>query len=182
MLNLQFERLLVNKKDVKTFTISNPGLLPITWRLANTATLPKEFVVFPQVGCTCACTHQDTAAHRPQQTLHTGAIATRWLHYSVCLRSLSSLLSAVVQVPQLPCNFLSVLSLPQSGELAARSDVVVTVEFSAIEKRLCEARLALEVLDVAELQGVAHSIPLPIKGEAYKIEIDVNFPQVGGVG
>ncbi len=70
--------------------------------------------------------------------------------------------------------------LPQSGELAARSDVVVTVEFSAIEKRLCEARLALEVLDVAELQGVAHSIPLPIKGEAYKIEIDVNFPQVGG--
>jgi hydrocephalus-inducing protein len=55
---------------------------------------------------------------------------------------------------------------------------VVTVEFSAVEKRVCEAKLVLEVLDVQELQGVAHSLPLPIKGEAYKIEIDINFPQV----
>lgn len=33
---------------------------------------------------------------------------------------------------------------------------------------------------VACMQGVAHSIPLPIKGEAYKIEMDINFPQVVG--
>ncbi|KXZ49496.1 hypothetical protein GPECTOR_21g722 [Gonium pectorale] len=114
---IMFERLLVNKKDIKTFTITNPGLLPIKWRLANTGSLPKEFTVFPQ-----------------------------------------------------------------SGELAARSDVVVTVEFSALEKRLCEAKLALEVLDVQELQGVSHTLPLPIKGEAYKIEIDINFPQVNFPG
>ncbi|KAG2489301.1 hypothetical protein HYH03_012133 [Edaphochlamys debaryana] len=112
-----FERLLVNKKDVKTFTITNPGLLPIKWRLANTASLPKEFVVYPQ-----------------------------------------------------------------AGELAARSDIIVTVEFSALEKRVCDAKLALEVLDVQELQGVAYSIPLPIKGEAYKIEIDINFPQINFPG
>ena len=173
------------------------------------------------------------------------------------------------------------------GELPARSEAVVTVEFAAVEKRLCEAKLALEVLDVQELQvqggerspagvgasgergeravprclhaeymvggqqvdgsngggpcswprvlpqecslwvgrwgeapaachistctspppavpltrppsvrtsplppvplhahaqGVAHSIPLPIKGEAYKIEMDINFPQASFPG
>jgi hydrocephalus-inducing protein len=31
-----------------------------------------------------------------------------------------------------------------------------------------------------ELQGVAHTLPLPIKGEAYKIEIGLTFPQVRG--
>ncbi|EFJ42226.1 hypothetical protein VOLCADRAFT_67248 [Volvox carteri f. nagariensis] len=114
---VQFERLLVNKKDIKTFTITNPGLLPIKWRLNNLQAMPKEFTVYPQ-----------------------------------------------------------------SGEIPARSDIVVTVEFSAMEKRVCEAKLVLEVLDAQELQGVAHSIPLPIKGEAYKIEIDINFPQVNFPG
>jgi hydrocephalus-inducing protein len=78
----QFERLLVNKKDTKHFTISNCGLLPFKWRLVGADALPKEFAVFPA-----------------------------------------------------------------AGELPARSDVTVTVEFTALEKRMCEAKLALQVLD-----------------------------------
>jgi len=35
------------------------------------------------------------------------------------------------------------------------------------------------VLDRAELQPVAISLPINIKGEAYKIERDIKFPQEG---
>lgn len=45
-----FDRLLVGKKDTKTFFITNPGLLPIKWRLTGVEGLPKEFAVFPSAG------------------------------------------------------------------------------------------------------------------------------------
>lgn len=45
-----FERLICGKKDVKSFIISNPGLLPIVWRLTNVDNLPPEFVVHPANG------------------------------------------------------------------------------------------------------------------------------------
>jgi hydrocephalus-inducing protein len=34
---------------------------------------------------------------------------------------------------------------PSSGELAARSNTRITVDFKAIEKRMCEHKLVLEV-------------------------------------
>jgi hydrocephalus-inducing protein len=37
----------------------------------------------------------------------------------------------------------------------------------------------LQVLDVEEALGVAHSMAIAIKGEAYKIELDLKFPQSG---
>lgn len=69
-----------------------------------------------------------------------------------------------------------------AGELDARSELRVTVEFSALEKREASGKMNLEVMDLAELQGVATSIPIPVKGEAYKIEVDVKFPQVRASG
>ncbi|GFH25491.1 uncharacterized protein HaLaN_23467, partial [Haematococcus lacustris] len=42
-----FERLLLGRKDSKTFIITNPGLLPIKWRLTGVEGLPKELVVSP---------------------------------------------------------------------------------------------------------------------------------------
>ncbi|KAJ9512718.1 hypothetical protein QJQ45_019009 [Haematococcus lacustris] len=120
-----FERLLLGRKDSKTFIITNPapllyvsgpvcrpGLLPIKWRLTGIEGLPKELVVSPV-----------------------------------------------------------------SGELEARSEAVVSVELSAIEKRDVTGKVVLEVLDQAELLGVAASIPIAIKGEAYRIERDLKFPQ-----
>lgn len=68
---------------------------------------------------------------------------------------------------------------PTGGELAARSTVKVAVDFSAVEKRDVIGKVTLEVLDRAELQPVAISIPINIKGEAYKIERDIKFPQEG---
>ncbi len=38
-------------------------------------------------------------------------------------------------------------------------------------------KLTLEVLDDKELLGVASSTPIAIKAEAYKMEVDVKFPQ-----
>ena len=67
---------------------------------------------------------------------------------------------------------------PSSGRLEARSEVRVGVEFSALEKREVSHKLVLEVLDVSELLGVASSTPINIKAEAYKMEVDVKFPQV----
>ena len=84
---IAFGRLLVNKKDLRSFIISNPGLLPIKWRLTGLEKLPKELVVYPT-----------------------------------------------------------------SGELPARNDVKVTVEFSAHEKKDINAKIEVEVLDKAELQ------------------------------
>jgi hypothetical protein len=40
---IHFERLLVDKKDAKTFKISNTGIVPFKWRLAGADKLPKEF-------------------------------------------------------------------------------------------------------------------------------------------
>jgi hypothetical protein len=41
---ITFDRLLVGKRDCRTFTVSNTGLLPFKWRLAGEA-LPAEFKV-----------------------------------------------------------------------------------------------------------------------------------------
>lgn len=40
---------------------------------------------------------------------------------------------------------------PAAGELEARSEVKVAVEFKALEKRDCTSKITLEVLDKAEL-------------------------------
>ncbi|KAF5830389.1 hypothetical protein DUNSADRAFT_14652 [Dunaliella salina] len=112
-----FERLLVGKSDTKEFFITNPGLLPIKWRLAGVDALPKELQV-----------------------------------------------------------------TPTSGVIAARSEIKVAVEFTAIEKREVQHKLTLEVQDIEGEQGVAHSIPIAIKGEAYKIETQIKFPQEGLAG
>ena len=53
------------------------------------------------------------------------------------------------------------------------------MRFTALEKRDLSHRVTLEVLDAEEAQGVVHAIPLLIKGEAYKIETFIKFPQVG---
>jgi len=64
-----FERLLVGKSDTKEFIITNPGLLPIKWKLAGVDTLPKELQITPTSGeiaprseikvrvvvCVCVC-------------------------------------------------------------------------------------------------------------------------------
>ena len=54
----------------------------------------------------------------------------------------------------------------------------VAVELTAIEKREVVHKMVLEVQDFESMLGVAHSIPLTIKGEAYKIETVMKFPQV----
>lgn len=68
---------------------------------------------------------------------------------------------------------------PPGGELAARSTLKVSVDLAAVEKRDVVGKVTLEVLDRAELQPVAISLPINIKGEAYKIERDIKFPQEG---
>jgi len=45
-----FERLLVGKSDTKEFFITNPGLLPIKWRLAGCDALPPELQIEPTSG------------------------------------------------------------------------------------------------------------------------------------
>jgi hypothetical protein len=55
----------------------------------------------------------------------------------------------------------------------------VTVEFNAVEKREVAGKVSLEVMDASELLGVASTTPLVVKGEAYRIERDIKFPQVG---
>jgi len=45
-----FERLLVGKTDTKEFIITNPGLLPIKWRLTGVDMLPAELQITPNAG------------------------------------------------------------------------------------------------------------------------------------
>lgn len=49
-ITVQFDRLLLGKKDSQTFVISNTGVLPFKWRLAGAAQLPAEFRVYPATG------------------------------------------------------------------------------------------------------------------------------------
>ena len=79
-LTVQFDRLLLRKKDSHSLVISNTGILPFKWRMAGAAQLPAEFKVYPA-----------------------------------------------------------------AGELAARSDVRVTVEFTAIKKADLAELMTLEV-------------------------------------
>jgi hydrocephalus-inducing protein len=71
---------------------------------------------------------------------------------------------------------------PESGVLAARSTVEVTVELHAIEKKIINERVTLQIRDVKEVLPVAQEVPIPIVGEAYKIEVDVKFPEEGVTG
>jgi hydrocephalus-inducing protein len=43
---------------------------------------------------------------------------------------------------------------------------------------LCAAKVALEVQDAGKALPAAAPVPVAIKGEAYKMEVDVRFPQV----
>ncbi|WIA13448.1 hypothetical protein OEZ85_007028 [Tetradesmus obliquus] len=111
-LTVQFDRLLLRKKDTQSIIISNTGVLPFKWRLAGAEKLPPEFRVYPA-----------------------------------------------------------------GGELAARSDVRVCVEFNALTKRELSELVTLEVLDVQEALGVNKSMPIAIRGEAHDIHVDIRFPQ-----
>lgn len=122
---------------------------------------------------------------------------------------------------------------PSGGELAARSEVKVTVEFAAVVKKELSEVITLEVrhsscwrrcravgcmhdgargasficgcdvgmqpaqlacllnrcgcvaaqmTDLQGVLGVVQSTPITIKGEAYKIEMDIKFPQEGLAG
>ncbi|KAK9824158.1 hypothetical protein WJX72_008157 [[Myrmecia] bisecta] len=109
-----FERLLLGKKDSKTFIIHNRSVLPAKWKLAGAETLPPELK-----------------------------------------------LSAA------------------SGEVPARGDASVTVDFSALEKKDLNEKLTLQILDAQGVLGVAQEIPIPVKGEAYKVEVELRFPEAG---
>ena len=47
---IKFQRLLLGKREVKTFEIENTSLLPVQWRLDKVADLPEEFLVTPVEG------------------------------------------------------------------------------------------------------------------------------------
>ncbi len=62
---------------------------------------------------------------------------------------------------------------------ASNSDVLSDVDV-LVDQRICEwfhCSFCLQVLDVQEALGVSHTIPIAIKGEAYKIEVDIKFPE-----
>ena len=50
---------------------------------------------------------------------------------------------------------------------------------AGIKKKVLAETLTLEVQDVGEILPVTQSMPIPIAGEAYKIEVDVKFPEEG---
>ncbi|GMH35419.1 hypothetical protein BSKO_03287 [Bryopsis sp. KO-2023] len=66
---------------------------------------------------------------------------------------------------------------PSSGAIEARSYVEVTVELNAMDtiKELKEV-MNVQVIDCQELQGIVHDIPIQLKGETYKIEVDLSDP------
>lgn len=49
-LTVQFNKLLLNRKDVQSFFISNTSVLPFKWRIAGASALPPEFKVSPSAG------------------------------------------------------------------------------------------------------------------------------------
>lgn len=114
---LTFERLLVDKTDSQTFTITNTCLLPVAWKLAGVEGLPEEVTISPD-----------------------------------------------------------------SGVLNARSTVDVTVTLRAVEKKMISEKVTLQIQDVKEVLPVAQEVIIPIVGEAYKIEVDVKFPEEGVTG
>jgi hypothetical protein len=92
-LTVQFDRLLLRKKDTQFIIISNTGVLPFKWRLAGAEKLPPEFKVYPA-----------------------------------------------------------------GGELAARSDVRVCVEFNALTKREPSELVTLEVSKTMRREGIMRHI------------------------
>eukprot|EP00879_Flechtneria_rotunda_P031644 GHRR01034590.1.p1 GENE.GHRR01034590.1~~GHRR01034590.1.p1 ORF type:complete len:525 (+),score=187.16 GHRR01034590.1:182-1576(+) len=47
---MQFDRLLLNRKDSQSFTVSNTGVVPFKWQLAGATQLPPDFKVYPSSG------------------------------------------------------------------------------------------------------------------------------------
>ena len=108
---IAFDRLLLEHRDSKTFSVRNVSQLPLKWRLVGAEALPEELSVSPL-----------------------------------------------------------------DGTLSAQTEQEVTVTFAGKEKKVVDSKLALQVLDVDELQGVAQEVPLPITAEAYEIEVKPRYP------
>ncbi|KAL0040642.1 hypothetical protein WJX79_000331 [Trebouxia sp. C0005] len=65
---------------------------------------------------------------------------------------------------------------PSSGEIPARQQIPVTVEFTAFQKRDLSEKVTLQTEDVAGIQGVAQEVGIALKGEAYCIDVAVKYP------
>eukprot|EP00798_Chlamydomonas_sp_ICE-L_P006741 gene6741-3411_t len=71
---------------------------------------------------------------------------------------------------------------PDRGEIPARSNAKVAVQFNAVDKKLFDFKLDLEILDQQELQGVATSIPIAIKGEVRVIDSSMRQLSIKNTG
>eukprot|EP00898_Chlorokybus_atmophyticus_P005824 jgi/Chlat1/6242/Chrsp44S05765 len=62
------------------------------------------------------------------------------------------------------------------GALDAGAETIVKVTLTASEKAVLQHKMTLQVFDSQELRGIAQEVPITIAAEAYKIEVDVQFP------
>jgi hypothetical protein len=154
---IQFERLLLGRKDTQTFTLSNPGVLPFKWRLAGASQLPPEFRVTPSEGELAARSKVQVAAE-----------------FSALKKlELSELLTLEVRL-LLPC-----LMHARAARHAACRPCCMCSQGHAHHAM---HTAGLQVLDVGEALGVSRAIPIAIRGEAYHIHVDLKFPQEGFPG
>jgi hypothetical protein len=115
---VQFGRLLVGKKDSRSFIIANPGLLPVKWRLAGA----QEW-----------CCHWAVSLHLAHAAACVLLVLRRLDTASRCLLAAASCPCPLrVGLDGLPSEFEI---LPTSGEIPARSEAKVTVEMTAKEKK-----------------------------------------------
>lgn len=92
---------------------------------------------------------------------------------NVCLLPVAWKLAGVEELPE------ELTIVPDSGVLNSRSTVEVNVQFRAIVKRMLSGKVTLQIQDVDAVLPETQKIIIPVVGEAYKIEVDVKFPQEG---
>ncbi len=159
-----FERLLVGKQETQHMLISNPGEGLCACTHVQDTSLALHYtdshISFQYKSKTCACKESQSTCCPECVYTPAGLLPIQW-----------KLTGADSLPPELKVY-------PSSGRLEARQDVRVSVEFTSIEKREVSHKLSLDVCGVEEGQPLVSSTPIQIKGEGYKMEVDVKFPQV----
>lgn len=99
------------------------------------------------------------------------------LHLTIHNECLLPVKFAVADVGNLPQEFTWSTT---EGVVDAQSDLVVSLTFTGKEKAVYDTKVVLEIRDAEDRLGVVvQSVELPLKAEAYKIEVDMKFPGEG---
>jgi hydrocephalus-inducing protein len=158
---LNFERMLIAQTDKKTVTLTNTSPLPVVWGLSYAPQAGDAPILNPPPPPSAG------GAKPPSAPASTEGAAPATIN------------------PTVGGNGQTVLSMdelriePASGVLKPLSSVEVAVNYVALQQRIIDRKLKLEIKDNEGVLGVVDTKQLQIQAEAFEIDYKLDLPPGG---